>query len=381
MIHSIIQGLIFFRHSYLDWSTDRKLVIIESDDWGSIRMPSYEVYEKLLKRGFAIYQRPFEKFDSIATNQDFEHLVDTISKYRDINGNHPIITANVITANPDFKKIKENNFEKYYYESFKTTIEKYDQISFDSWKYAIREKVFFPQLHGREHLNVSTWMESLMDIKSDNRIAFNFEMMGVPTKVNPDLGNQHQIAFNLDFSKMENREFVRKSIIEAQQIFESTFGFLSKTFISPVYTWNNYIEDCLREVAIDALQGGRYQIIPFNAKKKKHYIGEISKNTNLLYLVRNAFFEPSTVLDYDQRFLQLNQLKRQSDLAFKFKKPLVISMHRLNFIGRIFERNRIVNLCLLDDYLKWLISNYPDVEFITSVELVQLIKNNEVSHT
>ena len=33
------------------WSTNRKIVVIESDDWGSIRMPSLETFEKLSSNG------------------------------------------------------------------------------------------------------------------------------------------------------------------------------------------------------------------------------------------------------------------------------------------------------------------------------------------
>jgi hypothetical protein len=30
------------------WCTNRKIVVIESDDWGSIRMPSLTIFENLL---------------------------------------------------------------------------------------------------------------------------------------------------------------------------------------------------------------------------------------------------------------------------------------------------------------------------------------------
>lgn len=36
------------------WKTNRKIIVIESDDWGSIRMPSKEVYELFLSKGFPI---------------------------------------------------------------------------------------------------------------------------------------------------------------------------------------------------------------------------------------------------------------------------------------------------------------------------------------
>lgn len=33
------------------WCTNKKIVVIESDDWGSIRMPSLSSFEKLEKLG------------------------------------------------------------------------------------------------------------------------------------------------------------------------------------------------------------------------------------------------------------------------------------------------------------------------------------------
>ena len=38
----------------LGWRTKRHIVVIESDDWGSIRMPSKKVYDKLLRLVFVL---------------------------------------------------------------------------------------------------------------------------------------------------------------------------------------------------------------------------------------------------------------------------------------------------------------------------------------
>ena len=36
------------------WRTRRKIVVIEGDDWGSIRMPSLSVYDALTRKGFEL---------------------------------------------------------------------------------------------------------------------------------------------------------------------------------------------------------------------------------------------------------------------------------------------------------------------------------------
>ena len=43
------------------WRTKRKLIVLESDDWGSIRMPSVEAYNNLQKAGIDLIsdEEPF----------------------------------------------------------------------------------------------------------------------------------------------------------------------------------------------------------------------------------------------------------------------------------------------------------------------------------
>ena len=50
--------------------TNRKILVIESDDWGSIRMPSKKSYDNLLNTGIAVDKCPFKTFDSLETTED-----------------------------------------------------------------------------------------------------------------------------------------------------------------------------------------------------------------------------------------------------------------------------------------------------------------------
>lgn len=70
--------------------------------------------------------------------------------------NKPKITANFLTANSDFKKIKDANFEKYFSESVLQTLENYLNRSSvkKMWSKGFDSDIFIPQLHGKEHFNV-----------------------------------------------------------------------------------------------------------------------------------------------------------------------------------------------------------------------------------
>ena len=146
------------------WRSNRKIVVIESDDWGSIRMPSRKIYELLLKKGIPVDINYFTKKDNLESDDDLEALFCILRSFKDKNGNHPVITANAVVANPDFEKIIASDLKKYHYELITETYKSYPNHSnvLDIWhNQGIKEKLFWPQFHGREHLNVAKWMKAI----------------------------------------------------------------------------------------------------------------------------------------------------------------------------------------------------------------------------
>lgn len=150
------------------WSTNRKIVVIESDDWGSILMPSNATRELLIKEGVDLLSGDsyrYNMYDTLATENDLSALFDTLSIIKDKNGNSCVFTPISLVANPDFVKIKADNFEKYYFEPFTDTLNRYPgcEKSFDLWQEGIKKRLFVPQFHGREHLNGSDLDESIAE--------------------------------------------------------------------------------------------------------------------------------------------------------------------------------------------------------------------------
>ena len=85
------------------------------------------------------------------------------------------------------------------------------------------------------------------------------------------------------------------------------------------------------------------------------------------YTVRNAFFEPSL---RSKNFDNVKNCLLQIENAFFWKKPAIISSHRVNYIGRINKKNRQSNLIMLKELLSQIIRKWPEVEFLSSDELV-----------
>lgn len=350
------------------WHTKRHIVVFESDDWGAIRMPSKEVYEKLLSEGYRVDLNKYEKNDSLATGKDLTELFNVLSKYTDINGNHPVITANCAVANPDFEKIKESDFQNYYYEPFTKTLKRYKECenSFELWQEGIKEGLFKPQFHAREHLNVARWMDSLQKNDTDTRHVFDYGIMGLFPKGKENVGNKFQVALgDTEFPIQSQNEIIKEGL----DLFEKIFNYKSKTFIAPCYTWNPGIEKTLYDNGVIGIQGLVYQKVPCG-NSIRHWMG--SKNAyGQIYTIRNAFFEPTLSPNIDN----VEDCLYRIECAFRWNKPAIISSHRINYIGAINEYNRDNNLKQLDGLLTKIQKKWSDVEFISSDKLVDIISN------
>lgn len=361
-------------HNIPGWRTNRKIVVFESDDWGSIRMPSKAVYDLMLKKGYPVDIRPFEKYDTLESSEDLELLFNVLSEYKDSNGNSPILTANFIMTNPDFAKIRNTNFGEYHGENFTETYKKYfgNQDALNKIKEGILKKHIHPQYHGFTHFNYLEWMKALQSGATDEIFCFDKEMVGIPSSLNPDRGNQLMIA--LAFKNLNQFNEQRNNIIEGAKIFETIFGYKSRSFIAPVYTWNSAIENDLAAVGIKYIQGGRYQKEPVlpdgKIHLKKHTLGD-SNNSGQIYLVRNAYFEPAT----NDKKAWVNDTAQTIQASFYWNKPAIISTHRLNYTGSIYPENRQSNLHLLSLLLKTIVTRWPDVEFMSTDQLGDLIFN------
>lgn len=355
------------------WSTGRKLVLFESDDWGSIRMPSREVYEKCLKAGYRVDTNAYEKYDSLASEADLEKLFNLLLSFRDEHGHPPVFTANVLTANPDFDQIKSLDFKEYHYEKIQETFQRYPDHSrcFSLWRSGMDEKVFFPQLHGREHLNVSMFMSALKLGDRDARFGFRHRMPGcMPRGI--EWGNEYVEA--LRFSDNKDKQQKLKILLEGLDLFEELFGFRSTSFTPPNYLWSPGYDGHMRKYGVRFYQGGRRMKEPVDGSEVKLHTCKLGEKNRFdqHYLVRNASFEPS--LMEQNRENVVDRCMWEIEAAFRMRKPAVICSHRLNYIGYIDPDNRDQNLALLEQLLKRMLARWPDIEFTNSVDLGKLIE-------
>ncbi len=65
----------------------------------------------MIERGLELDRSNFTKYDALESNSDLEALFQLLRNHKDYTGWHPVFTPMWIIANPNFKKIKDSNFQ------------------------------------------------------------------------------------------------------------------------------------------------------------------------------------------------------------------------------------------------------------------------------
>jgi hypothetical protein len=350
-----------------------KYVIFESDDWGSERIPSRESLNYLASCGIDVHRNPFNFLDSLETDDDLSALYEILIRFKDIKGNYPAITANYVTANPDFERIRTSGFREYFYENFLETYrsKKGCENAYPMIKEGIAAGIFHPQCHGREHLNVRQWLVTLQNRNELLLKAFNAGIYGIDLEYESMMRPNFTAAFDAKSDREfdEHRNIIRQGLA----LFKDIFGYSSRSFIAPCYVWHPSLEILLNENGIKYIQGLPIQYIPTSSAKyvkKYHYQGERNKMQQI-YFVRNCFFEPAL----NARFNWIEDCFKRLKIIFYWGKPAIIGCHRLNFIGSLNEENRNNNLRDLSILLRLILKTWPDVEFTTTDKLGEIYRN------
>lgn len=361
---SVYQVLRYYLSNLPGWRTKQKIVVFESDDWGSIRMSSGEAFRKLVSSGIPIGNNPYCQYDALESNADLECLFEVLLRFKDRQGNHPVFTGVNVVANPDFDKIKNSDFQQYFYEPFSETLKKYPEHDrvLQLWKEGIDKRLFIPQFHGREHLNTQRWLRDLQAGNAHTRLAFDLGLWGI---YSPLIRSDYQAAFDLDFPS--DLEYQHSVITEGIDLFAELFGYQPTFFVPTNGPFNLALEKTLKNKGIKYIMLDKLQKEPLgNGKYKTHlrYLGRKNK-LGQIYMSRNAGFEPAQFPEMDNVNMCLSTIEH----AFRLHKPATISTHRVNYIGWLHPENREETLRQLKSLLNEILKRWPEVEFLTSVEL------------
>jgi len=350
---------------------------MESDDWGSLRTSSRADYDRLAAMGYPMERSPYS-LDALETDEDLDRLFEVLDSVRDSRGRPACMTANMVTANPDFAKIREADFSEYVYEPATVTLARSPDRQGVSRRYAegLKRRLFVPQLHGREHVRWWEWLEALRAGSAEALTTFEMGMCGVPLAASREghgfFAPPYQDAETLSRHGVDVGTLVREGV----ELFEKQFGYRPLSTMAPGYSWTDAVERHWSDAGIRYIQGGIVQLVPTprGARRRAHFIGGRGAAGGR-YLVRNVGFEPSEVRGVDW----LARAAQRADRALRFHKPAIIETHRMNYIGSIDPANRDRGLGLLAQLLRGLVDRRPDLVFLSSPELGYLVEHGEAA--
>lgn len=370
-LYNIGQDLLLNLKNLPGWRTKRKIVVIECDDWGSIRIPSKEIYQSLINKGITVTRSRY-RFDTLESHDDLEMLFEVLTGVGDQNGHNAVMTPVSNVTNPDFDKIKSSGYTAYYYEKFTDTLEQYYPASdaFRLWKEGINAGIFVPELHGREHISVQLWLAKLQGGNEDLLTAFENGVVSVDIPGLPSPAREFRPEFYFDSDSQ--RPFLVNSIKDGVSLFKEIFGYTPRVFVPSNNLFHYDFDSVVAESGVKFLYTSHRMPYPAeggNLKYRRFITGQRGPG-GITYYTRNCAFEPT---GEDYKGIELTM--RQIAAAFRWGKPANISTHRANFVGGIEPANRDKGLSELRKLLKAIVSKWPDVEFMSSGDALEYMRS------
>ena len=317
----------------------RPVLIIESDDWGA---------------------GPPQQVDAI------RKIARILTNYTDRERRPAVMTLGVILATADGKRTLSAGCYH------RRLISKHSHGALmEAINHGVERGVFSVQLHGMEHY----WPPALLAAsKTDKAVmAWLEQATESPTE---DLPSPLQSRW-VDASVLPARRLpltaVRQAAQEEVSAFQDIFGTVPFVAVPPTFVWNEAVETAWAEAGVSVVvtPGRRYETRDQKGRPADGgaliYNGQLGGN-RIIYLVRDAYFEPSLGHTATQA---LEVLRSKTRLG----RPTLFETHRFNFLGSEQERDRA--LAELDGLLAVAVKNVPELAFLSSGKLAVILKDRD----
>lgn len=342
----------------------RPIVLIQSDDWGRVGVPDITALDWLRKAG---YLSEYSAWDSygLESGEDLTRLGETLSQNIDVDGNPACITANIIMANADLRKMSDEGFSEFRFvpisDGFPAPWGNFDVLS--AYKRLISMGVFYPALHGFTHFSPKRLLAGWHDRSQFGDRVRMLVSNDIPylASVTPEFNFALLQRFG-GYEKFANYTDQRDWIESGVQIFEQCFGIKPLSTCAPGYRSNDLTHELWAEQRIKVVQTAS-GCVPYH-------------NRELLYIPRTVFFEP--VLDRRNLNVVVADALQQAQNAVKQGKMIVICSHSINYIQRHCGR-REECLDALNLLLAGLLKMYPDLRFANDQKFFESLSMDDRS--
>jgi hypothetical protein len=195
-----------------------------------------------------------------------------------------------------------------------------------------------------------------------------------PTEELPSALQSRWIDGSILPSQRLDSNAVQQAAREEVNTFQQIFGVIPSVAVPPTFIWTEEVEDAWagEGVAVVITPGSRFESRDETSrpagKVRAIHNGQSSEDNNIVYLVRDDYFEPS--LGHTAA-TSLDQLSAKTRLG----RPTLYETHRFNFLGS--EENKNKALKELGRLLSMALEQYPNLAFLSSIRLATILKSRD----
>jgi hypothetical protein len=345
----------------------RAPVVFQSDDWGNCSVGNRATLERLWPDAFTA-SASFWSRDARESSADVESLAEVLTKFSDRDGRRPCFTLNRIVGEPAWESIESTAYREY-----KVMPQQADAALAVARDLASTTGVFENSLHGAEHLAPGRWLRLLRQ-GNPTLLAFFREQVIPPPAVLarfPGLGAAYLPNDDIE-SKVPTLANRIDSMLAA---FVGLFGKLPQGFVAPNHAWNDEVEDALSCRGIRFMQATQYRYPTWQSFEVGAWIPGFfgpSETSEVSYQIRTIDFEPAA------RQYSHDTTIRRARILLERGIPVVVNTHRANYTSSIDADMARNSRDALKALIKTMLEIRPDLSFVTSSQLDQILREHSV---
>jgi hypothetical protein len=336
---------------------DRPLVLFQSDDWGRAGVRDREGWEALRADGVNLGEKPYDYY-SLETAEDVRALGEVLRKHRDSTGRSPSMVMNFMMANVDFDHCLDPSAKKI---PLRPLTEGWPGAwhrpqLLEAYQEGIRERLFFPALHGLTHFCEPAVSRELETGGERSQLLKKFWRAQTPYIHwrMPWIGYEYWDPGKLPVHRFLPLDDQRDAIKSAAGIFRDLFGSDPCSACAPGYRANADTRTAWFEAGVRVVQNG-----PGGQR------GPCLDGNGMLSTFRTLEMEPAI------ERCDLERLVTQVGQCIVGGLPAVISIHSINFHSAI-QDFRTPTLSLLDEFLTALEKKWPDLLYVHDADLFSI---------
>jgi hypothetical protein len=314
------------------------VLIIESDDWGA---------------------GPLAQADALT------RLSALLQQVRDRNRHPAVMTLGVVLEVPDGARIAATGCKVYH--ALPLADARFDAVRM-AMQDGIRAGVFAPQLHGQCHY----WPPAVLTAAQTDDSVRDWLTAPEPamTEALPSpLQSRWVDASSLPSQELSNESIQQAVTLEASA-YRAVFGNTLQVAVATTFVWNDAVEAAWAQAGVEVVITPGRRATCRNAAGEPACVdsamlsGERSP-TGQTYLVRDVYFEPALGHDPQRLVDGLRTRTRQ-------RRACLVETHRFNFL-----QAREASVATLQAGLNAALAAYPNVRFLTPLELVHAIQRRD----